>query len=1108
MNGNSGHALLEGSSRRHTLSALKGSDIRAAVTNGGSTRRRREGSPGRLDAFPTNKKSGTKTVRMNECREENLGRLDFAAKRPLCGREDELNRLKALFERICKPREEAAASIEVCLVHGLSGVGKSSLCAELQKHVPLFLKGKYDQYVDYQQPYSSIVQAFDGLGESLERNDSVGDLEDLRKALSLEGKVLGQLVPSFARIMNVEHTPASGNLNMAAERLAVALQAFVRSFCSPSRPMVLFLDDVQWADPNSQQLISMVTNDPEMKHLLLLVGYREEESDAMESFLSSLPSSVRDLPVQNLDVAALNAMVAEILSCDLEKCAELAELIHHKTYGNPLYATTFLEGLERDELLTFDLLSVQWTWNLEEIRAKTVVAENVAEFVLRRIEDLDSSVRQLLQLFACLGFMADLDLLQAFYESDLNVEDRINGFCRLDRRRAGGESKETDRTTFEEALALAVEENLVERTGPSCRFSHDRIRSSVYESLPERARGRLHFEIGTFICRFDRDRFVFLAADQINRGLNCISDDTDRLALIQLNLEASQAARKRSGVVLVAEFLRKALELVIDSDWDLWYDLVLDLHCTLAETEATRGNFQEAERLIQTVLKKAKHPRDTARALASRAQIESSRLDFHAAISDTRTALRLLGVHLPHSNPVSMLVELRKMKGLLKGLSDEELLNLRPMEDSTKETAMRILLDCSVYGWTVDPILYVLGSLGMMKLSLLYGMCSKTHQAFASYAQVLAFLGKEPEAFRFAKLALKLMSVASEFTPSTTLFVYCFVIHIKVPCALSIEPTLGAYRAAIENGDMLFGSINIAAYSDLYKFCGLPLDPFASDMRLFAGQLKLFQQTFQLIMMLPNYQLALNLTGQSKDCLAISWDVIKAHGFFSENDVVLENNDKANLVVDYNQIFNAYVLGDLEVAREALDRVLARKKRLRRFEGSHFLNYMFSFLDGLVGQELYNVTQKWRYRTVANEALRWLTKKNTVDTFPLRRLLEAQRAAKGNHEKDAIRKHYQEAIALLLRAGFTHYGAIANEQIGMIMLSLDDRDWAYHYLQHALNLYKEWGARVKVRQMTERYSFLNDSDAKLSEVSSSNIRGRARFNLLLDSKSSSDFMPP
>jgi predicted ATPase len=1064
----------------------------------------------------------------------------------LVGREKE----KEILQRLCQqiqedeedPKAEAAAGSasthQVCLVHGVSGSGKTSLVLGATNRTSesppkeksheqeyYFISGKFDQFSDFSAPFSEIVRAFDQLTQ-------LAPHDRIKECLTTEAKLLTRLIPSLKTILQQqegEKEDVSGEigddsdaiLNVASERLLVAFQVFLREFCSPQYPLILFMDDLQWSDSNSAKMLGQIAADTSIENFLFIGSYRDENADLVDLGIPST-IAVTDISIEPLNPKEVSTLVRQIVEWDdrdhdddvhSHSISSFGNLIHRKTLGNPYYVVQYLQMLYSRQLLEYNPEKATWVWDHAKITATTEILENVVDILRARIECLSPQVQHVLIMAAYLGFVVDVRLLQCLKESEL-LDSFIQRHINKQQADGGEESdgensnnlKEDD-AWIEAALDQAEDEGFIDRAADQvCKFSHDRIQESFYNLIPEgQDRIRLHHLIGMHVWGKygeSNSAYLFLAADQLNRGASIYGDESDRTFLVQLNYKASLAARSKVGIETVAMFIHTAVEHAKEDlgYWERSYELLTDVYSLAAEVEFSRGEFEAMEDHIDTILHFAKHKDDTVRGLVCRALSHGVKRNFLQGINESRKLLQLLGVEMRKSSTLCFLLEVFRTKRALKSITDDDILNLPDMKDENKILAMKILQHGSIFGWNSDTTFAGLCYLKQIQMTIKSGWCEITPYALAGYGFLLAALGEEQEAFRYSQLALK-SSKKDNARPDVNMMVHTFLAHFERPAYQSLQPLLAGYRSGLETGEMMCGTICMSCYTHVYFFSGLQLETFAEDMHRFTHQLKLCHQDLALAFVLPPFQLALNLSGQTSDPKDVSRKSMQNLEAYKDSmfvDGVVE--DPSLSFVYYLQAYSGLLLDDLELAKKALDLLSTRKTR--RLSGTQILNIFFALVDGLVAFALYRKTPRHKYRLLARSAMKEIkaiTKKRSVNTTGIFLLLEAEQASLFGGTYAKVKGSYDRAITYLARTGFLHYSAMANELAGLWMIRKKDDFWARHYLAQAALSYADWGAKVKVDMMIEKHSSLDiSSHIESVQRRSTTSIGRASFNAATD----------
>ena len=587
-----------------------------------------------------------------------------------------------------------------------------------------------------------------------------------------------------------------------------------------------------------------------------------------------------------------------------------------------------------------------------------------------------------------------------------------------------------------------------------------------------------------------------------------IESSEERISLIKLNQKAAQIAKQTAGIENVAAFLRHATTLVEQSFWRFYYDLILDVFTSSAEVEFSLGHHEISDQIVDIILENAVIEKDTVRALVVKFQTLGHQRKFAKAIEEGCRILKLVGEPLPAITLPNVVFEYWKCQKETKTKPDSYFTDLPQAESEDVGIALKILSIGSVYGWNSGATTFSgLAFLRSMRITVREGSCEATPWIYSGFAFMLAELGNGEEAARFANLAITRGNQKKEGFPGSVILSYLNVVHWKRPLSVSLEPLLSAYRVGLETGDLFFGTICISCYALVYFSCGLPLGPFAIDLRCYGGQLRICRQEIALNFIAPCHQLALNLLGESDDPLDLSRDSIKRNQpeFFTEL-MLDDETDAPFLFTLYLQMFNAYILEDVELVEKTLKRISKLKEN--RLGGTHIMNYFFALMDGLGGLLLVKEKRSKTGAKISNRAiaeLKRMTKTRPVNSVTSLKLLKAQKAALSSKKipVDKVQAQFNEVIKHFSRSGHVHYNAIANELAGQYMLKHNDEEWARQYFERSCFLYSDWSAKVKVDQMVERYSVIirpleSQTDPSRPSLKGS-IQGKSRYDGRKDS---------
>src|SRR5712672_1854187 len=558
---------------RYQTAAGVESDLRRCLTQWERQRR--------IEAFPL-------------CEHDTSDRLLVPEK--LYGRAREIDTLLAAFDR-----GVAGGAPELVLVSGYSGIGKSSVVNELQNVLVsprgLFATGKFDQY-KRDIPYATLAQAFQNLVRRL-LGKSEAELQSwrdhLRQALDPNGMLIVDLVNGLKLIIGEQ--PPVHDLKPQEEQnqLKLEFRSFINVFARQEHPLALFLDDRQWLDAATLDLLEDLATQPDVRHLLLVGAYRDNEISPSHPLLRTLEAirkagaRVQEIVLAPLGLDDVGQLVADAMHCEPERVRPLAQLVQEKTGGNPFFAIQFFTALAEEGLLAFNPVTRAWQWNMDRIRAKSY-ADNVVDLMAGKLRRLSSATQEALKQLACLGNVAPTAHLVLVH----------------------GKTEEA----MHAALWEAVRAGLVFREDSGYKFLHDRIQQAAYSLIPDEHRADIHLRIGRKLlanmARDDLAEHLFDVANQLNRGAARLIDRDEKAQVAAIDLRSGRKAKASAAYVSACAYLAAGMALLDDGGWGSQYEVTFSLSLERAECEFLSGNFEKAEQLIAELLQRGASKVDQA----------------------------------------------------------------------------------------------------------------------------------------------------------------------------------------------------------------------------------------------------------------------------------------------------------------------------------------------------------------------------------------------------------------------------------------------------------------------------------------------------------------
>src|SRR5712672_2469965 len=579
----------------------------------------------------------------------------------LYGREREIGALIAVFNRVVDH-----GTTELVLVSGYSGIGKSSVVHELHKAlVPprgLFASGKFDQY-KRDIPYATLGQAFQSLVRSLltQSEEELGRWRvSLNEALGPNGQLMVNLVPELELVIGKQPPVADLPSQDAKNRFQMVFRRFLAVFARNEHPLALFLDDLQWLDAATLDLLEHLVAHPEVRHLLLVGAYRDNEISPSHPLVRTLEAirkagaGVQEIVLAPLAREDLGRLIADTLSCEPDRAAPLARLVHEKTGGNPFFAIQFISALAEEGLLRFDHDAARWRWELDRLHAKGYT-DNVVDLMVGKLTRLPVETQAALQQLACLGNVAEITMLSTVLgKSNEEVRSDLWGAGRLE---------------------------LVERLDGSYKFVHDRVQEAAYSLIPERLRAEAHLRIGRLLAAHTpaekREEAIFEIVNQLNRGAALITSRDEREELAEFNLLAGQRAKATTAYASALTYLTAGAALLPEDTWQRRHELTFALELHLAECEFLTGALAEAEQRLNVLSTRAANTVERVTVVCLCVDLYTTVGQNARAIAVGLDCLRHLGIHWsPHPTEEEARGEYDRIWSQLGSRTIEDLIEL------------------------------------------------------------------------------------------------------------------------------------------------------------------------------------------------------------------------------------------------------------------------------------------------------------------------------------------------------------------------------------------------------------------------------------------------
>jgi PAS domain S-box-containing protein len=1006
----------------------------------------------------------------------------------LYGRAREVETLLTAFDRVV-----AGGRPELVLVSGYSGIGKSAVVNELHKPlvVPrgLFVSGKFDQY-KRDIPYATLAQAFQSLTRTL-LSKSEEELSKwrnaLQEALGPNGQLMVGLVPELKAIIGEQPPVPELPQREAQARFHLVFRRFINVFARPEHPLALFLDDLQWLDSGTLDLMEYLLTQPDVRHLLLIGAYRDNEVEPAHPLVRKLQAMrqagalLQDIVLAPLTRQDLQQLIADSLHCELGYADTLAELVHNKTTGNPFFAIQFISALFEESLLTFDHLEGRWSWDLNRIHAKGY-ANDVADLVVRKVSRLLPKTQNALQQLACLGNSVEFTVLGMVYQDSIE-EMHVQ-------------------------LQEAVEAGFILRSKDSYHFLHDRVQEAAYSLIPEERRAEVHLQIGRRLAARaspkEREHWIFEIVNQLNRGAAQISSRDEKEQLAEFDLIAGKRAKASTAYVSALRYLVAGTALLADDGWACRPDLMFPLEFHSAECEFLTGDLAAAEKRLTMLASRAANT-------VERATVECLRIDLYTALDQADRGiaccldyLRHLGIEWSaHPTVAEARREYERIWSQLGSRTIEQLIDLPLMNDPASLATMDVLTKIYTPAMFTDMNFLSMAVCRAVNLSLEQGHNDGSCVAYVFFAKIAGPHFNDYKAgFRFGQLGFELVEKRGfgRFQARTTLWYAQFVLpwtkHIR-DCRDLMRRAL---EAATKAGDLIAA---VYSFDNLNTNFLVASDPLLEAQRQAENGLELAERAQFGHVIATQLGLIRTLRG-----LTYKFGCLDDRQF---NEIALERHFAANPALKepecqywIRKLQARFFAGDYPSALDAA----AKAGPLLWTTASMFETAEYQFYaalshaascaspvsdrDGpapsLVAKDVPPSSrptecQEHFEALAAHQEQQEIWAKNCPENFANRAALVGAEIARIEGRVVEAEGLYEQAIRSAHNNGFVNSEAIAYELAARFYAARGFQRFADAYLLEARHCYERWGAEGKVTQLENLYPHLKKESRRSTATS-------------------------
>jgi PAS domain S-box-containing protein len=990
-----------------------------------------------------------------------LAEHDMAARllipEKLYGRSREVAALLGAFNQVV-----ATGVPELVLVSGYSGIGKSSVVSELHKVlVPprgLFAAGKFDQF-KRDVPYATVAQAFQSLVRQIlskSEADLQGWRDALHEALGPNGLLIVDLIPELELVIGKQPPVPDLPSQDAQRRFQTVLRRFIGVFARAEHPLALFLDDLQWLDAATLDLLEDLLTKSDVRHLLLIGAYRDNEVDAAHPLLGKLEAIRRagaiaqDIMLAPLTYDDLEQLISDSLRCETRPAGPLVQLVHEKTGGNPFFAIQFLYDLADEALLVFDHADARWFCDLGRIHAKRYT-DNVVDLMVAKLNRLPGETQAMLRELACVGTGATFALLETA--------------CQI------------SQDDLHDNLWEAVRSGLALRSKDSYAFQHDRIQEAAYSLIPEDARAEAHLRIGRLLLAHTppdkREEIIFEIVSQLNRSTALIISQDEREQLAQLNLTAGKRGKNAAAYSSALTHLAAGRALLAEDCWTRQYRLTFELEFYRAECEFLTNDLENAEERLSVLAGRTENLVDLAAVTSLRLEVYIMLAQSERFVDVGLDYLRQIGIECPpHPTDDEVRQEYERLWQRLGTRPIEDLINLPLMNDPGTLATMNVLSMLMPSGNNTDKNLNCLLVTRMVNLSLEYGNSNASCVGYVSLALVLTTdFGDHSTALRFAQLSLDLVEKRG-------LDAFKARVYLRVGGAIS--PLMHHFRfgrslisRACDEADKI-GDVLYASHCRSYIIKGLiasgePLDEVEREAMDGLDFARKTGSSFVFAIILNKLYLIRRLRGLPLD-LRLFDDTEVDQGDYEQ---YLDDSNLANPAYQYWTrklqacVFEEDYASALDAAVKAQGQVLGPSLVDRaeyHFYAALALAGSVDTIDDAPGQR-----KAHREALTAHHQQLRIWAEHCPENFENRAALVAAELARLERRHLDAERLYEQAIRSARASGFVHNEALACETAARFYTTRGLQVIADLFLERAHDGYRRWGADSKVRQLEARY---------------------------------------
>ncbi|MDI7229236.1 SpoIIE family protein phosphatase [Leptospira santarosai] len=1004
----------------------------------------------------------------------------------LYGRDKEKEILESSFNKVLR------GDTELVFITGDSGSGKSALAKFFLKSISerggIVIQGKFDQY-ERSIPFGGLIHSLRDLVPTL-LSKREKEIEELKRLISQyigdNGKILLNQLPELEFILGpqpeLSELPPDENRN----RFYYTFHNFIKALSEMSRPLVLYMDDLQWADPASLNLIETFFIHSKIINFLCILSFRPEALEPPNPFSKILKSIETNkiqkslITIDSLDKESIYRLIQDFVPSSEEQTGFVTSILHKKTLGNPLAIIQLLRTCKKTNIISYEFESRLWNWDLEKV-ANLSAADNVVDLLCDRIQELTPEIQELLGICSCLGERFSLEFISKLSFYDIS---KLN---------------QTLWEAVREGLLIPSHDrnkSIFEKNLPSERtfgFSHDRVRQAAYSLLEESKRKEFHKQAGVTLLAIHgpqpKNRILFEITNHLNEAFDQIEEETLRNDLIILNYKTGLQAKSFGSYESSLLYLNSALNYLNSEnrikDSELYCNVILEI----AETECLLNNYERATSLLESLDNLNISNLQYIRANAIRVRLFSKMNKVEKAVLAGLCAMKRYNIHIPSSRfkvTLALLKELLLSLILSKGKSDSELVHIKENSEPEYQALIDLFADLGPSVFTYNQNLFVLLVLKMFNTSLKKGISRSSPIAYSGYGMIVNQILKDlNQAMRYSKVAMELNKrITFDLVKWKVQYVYsAYLCHWEKHITFGIKLLDKVHQGALQNGDILYAGFSLQAKIQKKIFASYTIGELLTHADLAERYFRSARDDFAFMIAKSSHQLIKALAGKTS-----ALDSLNDSEFQTENfeRKILQDKNYTALFYYYHDLTKLhYFSGQFSKA------LIYGQKGERLIQNAFglipFAEFWFYYgLSIFANFEEFSYFNRIIYSKKLNIIFNYFDKwgKNCPENFM--GLLELLRA-----EKERIQRKisetitgYEKAIKLFQEAGFVSFQALSGEIAARFHYKIGNFSLGNHYIRLAIDFYSEWGASAKVADLKNRFakrfnpSFSNETNQK------------------------------